>query len=257
MNRSKRYLIELAQQGKRIDGRGLNEWRKPGIKLGISKYAEGSAMASIGKTKVIVGVKMDVGTPYPDNPDEGGLIVNAELSPMASPEFELGPPDERTIELARVVDRAIRESKMIDLKKLFIEEGKVWVVIVDIFAMNDDGNLVDAAMLGAIASLQMAKIPRYEEGRVLYGKLSDEKLPITKIPMTCTFVKIGNHILLDPNNVEESVCDCKLTIATYGNTIHAMHKSGPGTFTKEEINECIKTSISKGKIILKNAGMLK
>ena len=55
----------------------------------------------IGETVVITGVKMIPGTPYPDSPDEGTISVGAELMPMASPEFEVGPPREAAIELYR------------------------------------------------------------------------------------------------------------------------------------------------------------
>ncbi len=62
-----------------------------------------------------------IGTPFADTPDKGVLSTNAELIPMGSPNFEAGPPDEHSIELARVVDRGIRESEMIDLEKMCIE----------------------------------------------------------------------------------------------------------------------------------------
>src|SRR3989344_1490241 len=84
------YLLNLLEQGKRADGRKLEDYRKITIETGISKNAEGSARCKIGDTEVLAGVKMDVGTPYPDSPDEGSIIVTTELSPIASPDFELG-----------------------------------------------------------------------------------------------------------------------------------------------------------------------
>jgi exosome complex component RRP42 len=68
----------------------------------------------------MAGIKMDIGEPYPDEPDSGVMTTAAELIPMASPDFESGPPDEESIELARVVDRGIRESKIIDVDKLCV-----------------------------------------------------------------------------------------------------------------------------------------
>jgi len=92
---------------------------------------------------VFAGVKLEIGTPYPDTPDEGGLMINTELIPLSNPEFESGPPGIQAIELSRVVDRGIRESKAIDMKKLCIEpKEKVWTVIVDIIPINDEGNYV-------------------------------------------------------------------------------------------------------------------
>ena len=86
---------------------------------------------------------MDVAEPYPDSQDKGNLMVTAEFLPLSSPRIELGPPQFDSIELARVIDRGIRESKFIELEKLCIKEGeKVWTVFIDIYSINDDGNLL-------------------------------------------------------------------------------------------------------------------
>ncbi|HHH80294.1 MAG TPA: RNA-binding protein, partial [Thermoplasmatales archaeon] len=109
----KDYLNKLAEQKKRIDGRAFDEYRKISIETNIVRKAEGSARVKIGNTQVLAGIKMDVGEPYSDSPESGVLTTSAELIPMASPDFEAGPPREDAIELARVVDRGIRESEVI------------------------------------------------------------------------------------------------------------------------------------------------
>ena len=87
------HVIKLLEKGLRLDGRKSLDYREP-IKVtkGIIKTAEGSAHVIVGDTEVIAGVKMEVGEPYPDTPDEGGIIVGAELLPLSNPDFELGPP---------------------------------------------------------------------------------------------------------------------------------------------------------------------
>ena len=109
-------LVELLSKGKRLDGRGLSEPRKLEIQTGLIEKANGSAMVNLGNTQVIAGVKVDKGTPFPDTPDKGLLVVGAEVLPLAASYVEAGPPDESAIELARVVDRGVRESEMIDLR---------------------------------------------------------------------------------------------------------------------------------------------
>ena len=112
------------------------------------------------------------------------MTVNAELVPLAAPNFEPGPPDENSIELARIVDRGIRESKAIDTAKLCIEPGKkVFVVFVDVYVLNHDGNLIDAAALAAVSALMNTKMPNYEveDGEVKikpgYSPLAAEEPP--------------------------------------------------------------------------------
>ena len=152
----KQHITEALKQGLRFDRRKTNEFRKVTVEYGISKSAEGSARVKIGDTEVIVGVKLEVGEPYPDMPEEGTIIVGAELIPLSNPEFELGPPGIQAIELARVVDRGIRESKALDFKKLCIKKGeKVWLVLIDIIPINDTGNLLDAAALAALRGLNV------------------------------------------------------------------------------------------------------
>jgi exosome complex component RRP42 len=106
-----------------------------------------------------------------DTPNDGVLTVNAELAPIASPSFETGPPDENSVELARIVDRGIRESKMIDTEKLCIEPGKkVFVVFVDIYVLNHDGNLIDASAISALSALLTSKMTRLPS-RLMRGGL--------------------------------------------------------------------------------------
>ncbi len=104
-------ILKSLSENLRIDGRKLLETRKIEVEYGISKNAEGSARVKFGGTEVLAGVKLAVGTPYADRPNEGSMMVEAELSPMSNPEFEAGPPDIQAVELARVVDRGIREVK--------------------------------------------------------------------------------------------------------------------------------------------------
>ena len=162
-------IAELVSSGKRLDGRGLTDYREIQVEPGVIERAEGSARIRLGKTEVIVGIKIETGEPFPDIPNEGVLTVNAELVPLASPSFEPGPPGEDAVELARIVDRGIRESKAIEMEKLCVEPNKkVFVVFIDVWVLNHDGNLIDASAMAALAALLNAKMFNYEleEGEI-------------------------------------------------------------------------------------------
>src|SRR3989344_3062368 len=206
------YIGSLLDQQKRFDGRKLDAFRSITLETGISKNAEGSARCKIGDTEVIAGVKMDTGVPYPDSPDQGSIIVTVELSPLASPDFELGPPGEWATELARIVDRGIRESKAIDLKSLCITEGeKVWTLFIDIYPLNDDGNLIDASVLATLAALKSTKLVKYEDDKVQYGEFTNKSLKLDKQPITVTLYKMGKQIFVDPTHKEEQFIDARLS----------------------------------------------
>lgn len=245
-------IKQMAESGKRIDNRDPNQYREIIIEKDVVTSAEGSARVKLGDTEVVAGVKMDVGEPFPDTPNEGVLIVSAEFVPLAGPEFESGPPGEDAIELARVVDRAIRESKIMDMEKLCIKKGeKVWMVYIDIDILDDDGNLIDAASLAAIAALRSAKMPKLdEEGKVLHGEKSSKELPLKGKALSATFVKIGNAIFADPSLPEIDALDARLTVGTFdseeGEKLCSMQKGGADGFTLAEIEKIIELALKKG-----------
>jgi len=242
----KDFLEKLAKENKRADGRKLDEFRDIEIEVNVISKAEGSARVKIGNTQVITGIKMDVGEPYPDSPESGVMTTAAELIPMASPDFEAGPPRENAIELARVVDRGIRESEIIEVDKLCIEpEEKVWIVFIDIHVLDYDGNLFDAASLAALAALMTTTVPaeRFEVGK-------DYPLPLKEPPVSCTSIKFNDVIIMDPSLDEEEIADARLTVATdTKGDIRAMQKGLNGSFTVDEIKKIIKASIDNGKKI--------
>lgn len=226
------------------------DYRPLTITLGTIEKANGSAQVYLGKTKVLAGVKIEKGTPFPDTPEEGILTVNAEFVPLASPTFEAGPPDENSIELVRVVDRGIRESKAIDLKKLCIDPGKkVFVVFVDLYILDHDGNLIDAAAMAALGALVSAKMHEFEvkNGEVV-NKDHIMPLPVRNYPVPITSAKIDNSIVLDPCLEEEQVMACRLTVTTdKDDNVCAMQKGGLGVFTPEEVKQIVSTAISKSR----------
>ena len=246
------YIKSLVEKGKRIDGRKLDEFRKIIVETNISKNAAGSARCRIGETEVIVGVKFDIGEPYPDSPDEGTIIVTAELIPVANPDFELGPPGSKATELARIVDRGIRESKCIDFKKLCIKEReKVWNIFIDIYPMNDDGNLIDASVLASLKALSDAKFPKITDDRVDHETKTNAGLKLNKIPITTTLYKISGNIIVDANNKEEEVIDTRLSVSVADGNIHALQKGGNTPLSFDEISRMIEIAVKKEKELAK------
>ncbi|MAG22272.1 MAG: RNA-binding protein [Candidatus Diapherotrites archaeon] len=244
--------VKLIKEGKRIDGRALDEYRKIDIQNHISETAEGSAIVNLGKTRIVAGTKMILGTPYPDSQDQGTISVGAELFPIASPSFEFGPPKAAAIELSRVIDRGIRESKSIDFKDLCITEGEqVWIVFVDLYTMNDDGNFFDAGSIAALSAMLETKIPKVEDGKIVKKEYSG-KLKLSKKPLLCTFAKIANKIVIDPTLVEEKAQDARFSVSTADDKhLCAFQKGEQGSFTRSEIDECIEIAFKRGKEIRK------
>ena len=76
-------ILDLLNDGNRIDGRKFDEPRKLTIDTNVVPKAEGSARARLGDTEVVAGVKVQVEKPFPDTGDKGMLICTAEILPIA------------------------------------------------------------------------------------------------------------------------------------------------------------------------------
>jgi exosome complex component RRP42 len=251
---NKEAILNLASKGLRLDGRGLLDYRKPiKIDIDISWTAEGSCQVQIGDTVVMAGVKLSLEKPYNDTPDQGGIMVNAELKPLSSSEYESGPPGIKAIELSRVTDRGIRESKAIDTKALCVTPGeKAWFVIIDIVTINDAGNLFDTCGLAVMTALKAARFPVVNEktGTINYKEKTDKPLPLTKEPLPITVYKINGQLIVDPTAEEELSYDARLTVATDSNgTISALQKGGEAPLTIDEVGKIVDIAIEKAKFL--------
>jgi exosome complex component RRP42 len=246
---TEQYIRERLTKGVREGGRDLFSFRNINLEVGRMPNAEGSAEINLGNTKVLVGIKLDVGEPMRDKPDEGSIMTGAELLPLAHHTYDAGPPSAEAVELARVVDRGIRAAGVIDLKKLFIEEEKAWNVFIDVYVLNYDGNLFDAATLAAVAALNTSKMPKYEDEKVVRENMG--KLEISNICTSCTYAKVADTIILDTDGNEEDFSVARLTVANDEKAVRAMQKGLGGSFTTKELDTLVDTTFEKSKALRK------
>jgi exosome complex component RRP42 len=240
------FIHKSVASGNRQDGRGFEEYRPLSVEKNVISSANGSARLRLGDTEVLCGVKMEIGEPYSDAPGSGVLSTSAELSAVASPTFDAGPPKNDAIEIARVTDRAIRESKVIDLDSLCIVHGKrVWIVYIDIHVLDYNGNLFDACQMATLAALSCTMVPPARDSGSNEDEDAPQPLAINKKPISMTFAKIGEGIVVDPDLDEERVADCRMTVSMCEDgRIHALQKGLSGGMMAEEIKKII--SIASG-----------
>lgn len=246
----KEQIVQMLEQDRRPDGRALDEFRKISIEPGAIPKANGSARVKVGNTEIVCGVKIQPDRPFPDAGDRGIFICTAEMLPLSHPTVETGPPGPDVIELARVVDRGIRESHMISVEDLVIEKNKSVVgVFADSVVVDYGGNLFDACSFAATAALLSTTSPRWEMVDDVPTKVdaAEERLPVTTIPVSVTMGRIGDRIIVDPNADEWSCMNARITITTNSDgNICALQKGGVDGFTFEQIAECGKISARKG-----------
>ncbi|NAZ13818.1 MAG: exosome complex protein Rrp42 [Desulfurococcales archaeon] len=249
----KNAILTFLSRGTRVDERSFDSPREINIKTDLIPNANGSSYVELGKTKVLAGIKVEPGTPFPDTPQEGNLIVSVEFLPHASPVFEPGPPDERAVELARIIDRSLRDVRAIDLSKMVITPGrKVWNIFIDIYVVDYDGNMIDASSIATMLALLTAKIPKVsttETGEIIISEEKSENIPVKKKVVTATIAKItdentGNkYYIADPSLEEEMIADTLVTIAfSEDGLITGMQKSGLSSIHSDDIPKILNMS---------------
>ena len=243
---SPELIKDLISKDGRIDSRKLWEYRKIGGGVNPISKAEGSCYLSVGDTKVIVGIKFGLMEPYPDTPEEGGLIVSLNYIPIVWQDL----PQNMDIEVSRVLDRSIRESKMLDLKEFCITpKERAFQIFVDCYVLNYDGNLLDALNLATIKAFMNTKMPKLENDKIA---VSDKKISLRAFPVMVTISGINNKYSVDLNRLEEKAADFSVSISYLDEkTVCAMQKTGIGGIPMKEMEKIFEIGAEKQKELRK------
>lgn len=81
------FVLQALQENLRLDGRALDAFRPVDLVFG-DDY--GVATVRLGKTSVMVKISAEVVKPLEDRKFDGIFTISTELSPLASPAFEVG-----------------------------------------------------------------------------------------------------------------------------------------------------------------------
>lgn len=248
----KQCVVQAVKEGQRIDGRSLSEQRKPCITFGTEW---GCCQVLLGNTRVMAQVSCSIQVPKSSRANEGMLFINVEMSTMAAEHFEAGRLGQQGIEVNRLVERCIKDSRCVDLESLCIlVEEQAWEVRVDIHVLNHEGNLIDAATLAALGALCHFKRPDVTlDGREVIVHQLDERDPvpltILHYPLTLSFALFdqGKIYALDPTNLEERSADGKLVLGLNAyRELCTLQISGDGVFIrKEAVLSCANVAASR------------
>lgn len=106
---------------------------------------------------------MKLVSPQTGKPNEGFFKFNVEFSSLLHhSEFcnMTGTLSEMRIEISRFIDKVLKSSRATDRESLCIVQGKlVWNVTVELFLLNEDGNLMDACFISAVLALMNTRLP--------------------------------------------------------------------------------------------------
>jgi ribonuclease PH len=145
----------------RVDGRTRDELRRVVIEPHYLAYAEGSALISIGNTRVLCAATLeDKVPPWMRGKGAGWVTAEYAMLPRATQEStqresSKGRVGGRTHEIQRLIGRSLRA--IVDMKAL----GERTVVL-DCDVLQADGGTRTAAITGAYVSLALALRTRFD-----------------------------------------------------------------------------------------------
>ena len=182
--------------------------------------------------------------PFPDRKFDGLFTITTELSPMASPSFEVGrsvaqghfvlrvcsnyvfltvtkfrQTEQETI-LSRLLEKAIRRSNALDTESLCLLAGqKCWNVRVDLHVIDYDGGLVDTSCIAVVTALQHFRRPDagvQGEEVIIYSL--DERAPIQlsmlhhPLCVTLSFFYGGEVVVVDATLHEQQMSEGEMIV---------------------------------------------
>ena len=144
----------------RSDGRAPGELRPVSIEPGYMKYAEGSALISVGNTRVLCAASIEDRVPmWMKGKGLGWVTAEYAMLPRATQErtqreVSKGRAGGRTHEIQRIIGRALRA--VTNMAKL--GERTIWL---DCDVLQADGGTRTAAVTGAYVALELALRTRF------------------------------------------------------------------------------------------------
>ncbi|RZF38645.1 hypothetical protein LSTR_LSTR003451 [Laodelphax striatellus] len=226
----------------RPDGRSLMKVRPATINVGSISTADGSAVVKIGRTTVVCGIKAELATPKPSQPQLGFVVANVELPPLCSATFRPGPPSDIAQTMTSMLGSIVDSCGLIDLSQLCVsKEHLVWILHCDIVCLDYSGSVMDAVLIALVAALRTVALPEatycVETKSFSVDLQKRTPLKVDSSPVSTTFATIDeSNIIADPTVEEERL------------------SNGSGTaYSETDLQKCI--SLSKDRAVSINKMM--
>lgn len=253
----KTFILHGVEEDFRCDGRKCLDYRPMEVETDVVSHASGSARLRLANTDILVGVKTEIDTPYPERPREGKIEFFVDCSANATPAFEGRGGEELGTEISNALATSYQSSQTFDLTALCILPGQqCWKLYVDILILECGGNLFDAVSLAVKAALHNVRVPRVKaatlDGGTVDLQLSDDPfdcyhLDVSAAPCLVTLCKIGDHCIVDPTAEEEMCSNASVVMAvTEKSLVTSVFKTGVGSVHPQTLLDTLKVGLPIG-----------
>ena len=192
----------------RPSGREPDALRPVTIEPGFMRTASGSALISVGGTRVICTASVADGVPrWMAGKGRGWLTAEYGMLPASTGErrqrdVTRGRPDGRTVEIQRLIGRSLRGV----LDPVSLGERTVWI---DCDVLEADGGTRCAAITGGYVALHLALALLVEEGAL-------GTLPLTQSVAAVSCGVVDGKVLLDLDYPEDSSAEVDMNVVMTG-----------------------------------------
>ena len=210
------------------EGRRPNELRPVEILVDYLEQPMGSVLYSQGKTKVLCTASLDEGVPrWLRDSGRGWLTAEYSLLPASTGErtqrgVSRGRPDGRTVEIQRLIGRALRS--VCDFKAL--GERTLWL---DCDVLQADGGTRCAAITGAYVAAYRA-LDRFGIAKALAGTVAAVSVGV-----------VEGEAVLDLDYVEDSAAetDMNVVMAGDGRLVEVQATAERDPFSREQLDRLL------------------
>lgn len=209
---SKKPDMKLIEDGKRTDGRKLDELRPVKISLNVIERSDGSAQVSFGQTTSLAAVYGPRAL-YPrflQESDTGIIRCRYNMAPFSVDDRKSPGSDRRSIEISKVMKLALEPA-------LFLEDFPK--ATVDVFAeiIQADGSTRATALNASSLALAAAGIPMRD------------------LVTACSVGKVNDQLVADLNGKEDNYGDADMGFAMIVSKDEVTLLQMDGVLTKDEL----------------------
>src|SRR5215210_5756175 len=218
--------ILIDENGKRTDGRSIDDLRDVKITIGILKNADGSASIEFGKNKIIVAVygPREVHPKHMALPDRCVLRCRYHMSPFSTDTRKNPAPSRREVEISKVMREALEPAIM-------LEDYPRAAIDVFVEVLQADGG----SRCAGIAAASIA--------------LADAGISMRDIVASCAAGKVDNKIVLDINDEEDKEGQADMPVAYMPRLEQVTLLQLDGILSYEQFNECVDKAIRGCEIV--------
>jgi ribonuclease PH len=224
----------------RTDGREADELRTITIERGWSEQAEGSALISFGKTKVLCTASFTNGVPrWLTGKGKGWVTAEYSMLPRSTNdrmdrESVKGKIGGRTHEISRLIGRSLRA--VVDTKAL----GEN-TIVSDCDVLQADGGTRTAAITGAYVAL--ADALEWGRGKGFIGKNAK---PLIDSVAAVSVGIVGGEPMLDLAYVEDVRADTDMNVVVTGRGlfVEVQGTAEAAPFDRAELNSLLDLAVA-------------